>query len=143
MTLIVGVLCSDGAVVGADGAATMGALGVNTIRQPIKKVTIIEDCVAVGVSGPVGLSQRITEEIQNLWSGRAFSNRSAVEAGVIVRGKIWPHLKMEIEAATVSRNLYGPIAGVSATAFTMLALPLKKKISLIQFDQQGAPEVVT
>ena len=43
MTLIVGVLCNGGVVVGSDGAATLGAMGVSTARQDIKKLCMIAD----------------------------------------------------------------------------------------------------
>ena len=38
MTVIMGVLCKDGVVVGADSAVTFGGGGVYTIRQATEKV---------------------------------------------------------------------------------------------------------
>ncbi len=38
MTLIIGIKCSDGIVMGADGAATFATLGQPTIRQETKKL---------------------------------------------------------------------------------------------------------
>jgi 20S proteasome alpha/beta subunit len=40
MTLIIGIKCSDGIVMGADGAATFGSLGQQTIRQGTKKLEV-------------------------------------------------------------------------------------------------------
>ncbi len=66
MTLIVGLKCSDGIVLGADGAATLGVMGHQTARQTTKKLTILSESVVVGVSGPVGLAQRVAGEVQLL-----------------------------------------------------------------------------
>jgi ATP-dependent protease HslVU (ClpYQ) peptidase subunit len=68
MTLIVGIKCRNGIVMGADGAATLGALGQQTIRQETEKLDILENRIIVGVSGPVGLGQRIRAEIHTLWT---------------------------------------------------------------------------
>ena len=45
MTLIVGIKCSDGIVVAADGAATLGSFGQQTAKQPVKKLCFIGDDV--------------------------------------------------------------------------------------------------
>ena len=49
-------------------------MGQNTVRQPMKKLSLIDDEVIVGVSGPGTLAQRFTGEIQRLY-------RYAVEHG--------------------------------------------------------------
>jgi 20S proteasome alpha/beta subunit len=66
MTLIIGILCSDGAVLGADGAATFGpGLGETTIRQPVRnKLRVIGSDAVAGMSGSVGLSQRFSAMIE-------------------------------------------------------------------------------
>ena len=67
MTLIVGINCNDSVVLGADGPTTYSTLGRPTIRQEAKtKLSIINGCAVLGVSGPVGLGQRLAGELQNL-----------------------------------------------------------------------------
>ena len=57
MTLIIGVRCSDGVVIGADGAATLGStLGGPTVMQPVTKLQILEGTIVMGVSGQVGFT---------------------------------------------------------------------------------------
>jgi 20S proteasome alpha/beta subunit len=68
MTLIIGVLCKDSVVVAADGAATLGGLAGSTARQPVKKLATIDERVVIGVSGPVGLAQQLTDRVQTLWT---------------------------------------------------------------------------
>lgn len=59
MTLIVGIKCADGVVMGADGAATLGnpVVGQATVTQPVSKLHIVDNRILMGGSGAVGLSQ--------------------------------------------------------------------------------------
>ena len=63
MTLLVAVQCADGIVLAADSAATLGALGQQTVRQATVKVDIVKNNTLIAVSGHVGLGQRITAAI--------------------------------------------------------------------------------
>jgi hypothetical protein len=65
MTAIVGVLCKQGVVIGADSSATLGQTGYQTIEQPIEKIEIIDNKVIVACTGAVGLSQRFNFIINN------------------------------------------------------------------------------
>lgn len=144
MTLVIGLKCSDGIVMGADGAATTSdSLGQYTIRQIHKKLQIISGTVAVGNSGPVGLAQMIREEIKNLWNGRGLSNKTPCQAMKIIQDKMWPHVSAALQAATVARQAVGNMALQSALCNTLVALPVSKEPCLIQFDHQCAPELAT
>src|SRR5256885_291322 len=55
---LLGIRRSDGIVLGADGSATLGALGTYTARQQsVKKLRIVREKIVFGLSGPVGLGQ--------------------------------------------------------------------------------------
>ena len=71
MTLIVGIKCADGIVLGADGAATLGsAPGIPTVIQPVTKLHILQDRMIMGVSGHVGLGQLYCDRIESLWKDK-------------------------------------------------------------------------
>src|SRR5258708_11048106 len=144
MTLIIGIKCSDGIVMGADGAATFGSLGQQTIRQETKKLDIIENRVIVGTSGPIGLGQRIKSEIQALWTdGRQnLGAQKPAEAMRIVREALWQkHLNLEMQVAQVTAGVIGQqLALQIALSQTVVCLPLNGVSRLIQFDHQGPPE---
>jgi len=72
MTSIVGLLCSDGIVVGADGSATFGSAGgVRTIEQPYSdKVQIINDDMIIATTGQVGLAQRFQAVAESVSAAR-------------------------------------------------------------------------
>jgi len=73
MTAIVGVLCRDGVVIGADSSATFGAGGgIRTIEQPTEKITIVEGRYVVAGTGQVGLGQRFTRIVEVAHQGNLF-----------------------------------------------------------------------
>lgn len=144
MTLIVGIKCTDGVVLGADGAATYGSLGQPTIRQPVEhKLQIRKDCIVVGVSGPVGLGQRFAFEVEQLYEQKRLSGVAPERAMTIIAEAMRPHILAEIEVAKKVRELVGPAAIQSALTATLVAVPAMKQPCLFQFDQQGAPEMAT
>ena len=144
MTLIVGIKCTDGIVVGADGAATISSMGQETIRQPTKKLEVRSGKVIIGVSGPVGLGQRIMAEVEDLWDKNAFKDMRSVQAMVTIRNAIWPHVRSELEASGVVARLLGPkVALGSSVCQTVTAMPVSVNHCLFQFDQQCAPEEAT
>lgn len=143
MTLILGIKCRDGIVAGADGAATFATMEQMTIRQPVKKLNIIDGQMIVGISGPVGLGQRLAWKGEKLWRAGQITQKSPTEAMVAFRVAFWAQIAMELQVAGVANQTIGSIARRSALTTTVIALPLGLTCRLFQFDQQGAPEEVT
>jgi hypothetical protein len=142
LTLIVGVRCGEGVVIGADSAATLGTLGQPTVRQPCDKVEVIEDRLLLAVSGPVGLAQRIAGEVGRAWATKTLRGESW-EVMTLLRRAFLPHLEDEFKAAQVAQPVIGRAALEDALSHTLLAMPVKKEPCLFQFDAQGAPEEAT
>ncbi len=65
MTAIVGVLCSDGVVVGSDSSTTFTRGPQRTIEQETRKIDIIDDRLIVAGTGPVGFHQRFCNVIRS------------------------------------------------------------------------------
>ena len=80
MTIIIGVLCKDGVVVGTDSSATFSASQVRTIEQPCKKIEIINDHIIITGTGQIGLGQRFCEIVAEFWKEKGFRDKSAVQA---------------------------------------------------------------
>lgn len=148
MTLIVGIKCQDGVVVGSDGAATFSTpLGqAQTIKQATSKLHVIGSRIVLGVSGPVGLGQSYLLEIdalktrkgdpKNLWPNVA-------EAREFLRQSMWKHAGPAYEnAGTVSRSI-GQAAGYQVMSTSLIAFPIDHEARLIQFDHQCLPEEAT
>ena len=127
MTLIVAIKCTDGVVVGADGAAPLGSLGQRTVRQPVKKLTILSNQIVVGVSGPVGLGQRITHKIGKAWDEKLLAGKQPAEAMSLLRIALWDDVHMELKVAAAATPAIGQQAALqSALASTVVALPIHK-----------------
>ena len=68
MTVLVGIKCKDGVVIGADSSATLGqAPNLRTIEQKINKIQVIGERVIVAGTGQVGLGQRFNAVVQSAW----------------------------------------------------------------------------
>jgi len=80
MTIIIGILCQDGVVIGSDSSATFTSGNILTIEQKIKKICIIDEHVIVAGSGQVGLGQRFQAIVEKYWRENGFRNKSAVDA---------------------------------------------------------------
>lgn len=144
MTLIVGIVCRDGVVVAADGAATMGTIEQPTVRQPTRKLQILDDRVIVGVSGFVGLGQRIIGQVGTAWTSGQLKNQPPHIVMTMLRQAIFEnHIGMELQVAGMVRGALGNSSLGSATCFTVVALPMGGKSYLFHFDRQGAPEQAT
>jgi hypothetical protein len=75
LTIVVGVRCTDGIVIGADSAAT-SALGQQPmVRLPTDKLAIIGGKVIVAGTGAVGLGQRFQAFVQNAWDTNVFQQK--------------------------------------------------------------------
>jgi 20S proteasome alpha/beta subunit len=65
MTLLVGVLCTNGAVIAADRQAQHGNFAIQTVGQAATKIKPIADDMLYACSGPVGLGQQYAHILAN------------------------------------------------------------------------------
>lgn len=144
MTLIVGILCSDGVVIAADSAATMGSLGNRTVIQPTKKLEIISERMVLGVSGAVGLGQKFAYELTHAYSASEFAGKDPVEAMSMISDKFRAHLYKEFQAAQAAMPIVGNgVASSPAITMTVVGMVIGEKAHLFQFDHQGASEMAS
>ncbi len=61
MTILIGMLCSNGIVIGADSAYTIGT----ALEKKGNKIDIINEKIIVGIAGDVSLWQRFAEITKN------------------------------------------------------------------------------
>lgn len=73
MTAIVGILCKNGVVIGADSSTTfVHGHQFRTIEQPTEKISLIGDHVIVAGTGSVGLDQRFCAIVKAAWDQKLF-----------------------------------------------------------------------
>lgn len=90
MTVLVGILCEDGVVIGSDSALTFSA-GVNnrTIEQNTGvKVHIIGNKLITATTGALGLSQRYVEVLKGLSNSGKLSQAKVMEQVTFVAEQV-------------------------------------------------------
>ena len=82
MTILVGLLCEDGVVIGSDSSATFVSSGQQkTIEQPTKKVEVINGRAIIAGSGGVGLCQRFHAIVTQYWNDGRNKRKTPIEVG--------------------------------------------------------------
>jgi len=126
MTVLVGVFCKDGVVVGADSAATFAAGQVRTIERRPRKIEIVLEKVIVASTGQVGLGQRFGAVVQKGWSDNKFK-LSPIDVG--------KYLSASAIADFAS-------TGAPRQLGALVAFPCEQKLCLCEFDPEHfQPEV--
>ena len=82
MTILIGILCQDGVVVGSDSSATFTAGRQTTIEQKCKKVEILCDGhVILAGTGGVGLGQRFSAIVENYFADHNNREKEFISIG--------------------------------------------------------------
>jgi len=128
LTVLIGVLCRDGVVIGADSAATFVAGSQRTIEQPATKIEIIGDNIILAATGSVGLKQRFAHIVEGCWRDKKFQGDG------ITTSTMLSNLAIRNFKETDSPKGFG----------ALLAFPVHKKPYLCEFDVAGfQPELKT
>lgn len=143
MTLIIGIKCNSGVVVAADGAATLGHITGTTVRQEVKKLTIIKDKMIIGTSGPVGLAQRFVGELEECYEKGELTGAKPSQAMTAISKRFQKNVKIEQAMAQGAINLIGPAVNRHWMAQSIVASPIKKQVCLFEFPDIGSPEEKT
>lgn len=72
MTVLVGIHCKDGIVVGSDSSATSSMGQYPLIEQTTKKIDIIHEKIIVAGTGQVGLGQRFKHIVEKAYQDKLF-----------------------------------------------------------------------
>jgi 20S proteasome alpha/beta subunit len=147
VTLIIGIKCEDGIVVGADGAATYSipVHQAQTITQPATKLCLIGEDVILGVSGPISIGQTFQLELEGKLesTNRKFKANSMLKARDSIRNLMVKHIEDMCKVAQGYVNLYGPSAAQDVIWSAAMAFPVEGKSRLIQIDHHCKIEEAT
>lgn len=123
MTLIIGVHCKDGVVLGADSIRTFGTL----IEQEVSnKIQIDDGDVLIATSGVVGLSQLVKHELRECWHEIKHQEKISVARNSITHAM----LKQIDPAFRRARDFKSRFEGCSS----IIALPFDDRQLLLQYD---------
>lgn len=118
MTILVGVMCKDGVVIGTDSSATFDNGQIRTIEQPTKKIDILDENIIVAGTGSVGLGQRFTHIVRETWNKKEF-----VENHLEVGKKLAVKAITDFQSTGATLQSYG----------ALVAYSYKEKIHLCEF----------
>lgn len=129
MTVLVGVRCSDGVVIGADSMATSTAGVFPLVQLPAnEKIQIFSDEIIVAATGAVGLSQRLMVHVEAAIQGNVFKNLKTSEC----IGNISQRFMQDCQKTAVPFN---PQHGIGFGA--LLAATIKGEACLVEYDTRG------
>ena len=136
MTLIVGVRCTNGVVIGTDSAATFGPINRATISQPfLQKIEVIDNQIIIAGTGPIGLGQRFVDIASSSWAKNEFKETSPVDIGRILSRKA---IK-DFQDTGLKSGMYGALMAIACKPKNHT-----RRAELIEFEVPDfQPEVKT
>lgn len=121
MTVLVGILCKDGIVVGADSSATFGPYpGHPTIEQECQKVFVVQNRIIIAGTGQVGAGQRFTAAVDTAWQAKKFSGANIQTEFAKTLCKIGVE---DFASTQMKQSSFG----------ALVAFPIKNQLSLCEF----------
>lgn len=110
MTILVGIKCKDGIIIGSDSSATFSAGQISTIEQSTKKIQILHDSIIVAGTGSVGLGQRFCDIVENAYASKRFVGMNGIQIATDIT-----QLAVENFSRTgATKGQYGALVAYSA-----------------------------
>jgi 20S proteasome alpha/beta subunit len=142
VTLLVGVLCSNGAVIAADRQATHGAMGQQTVGQSVTKVQVINGEALYATSGHKGLGQQLCAIVDG--KQPEFKNQRYDANIVKLQDALRPVVNGALNTAGIAARVIGNAAAMGdAICGGLLAAGFKDGLKLVEITPQVAVEYMT
>lgn len=139
MTLVVGIKCHEGIVIGADSITTFGS----AIEQEVDdKIKIINNEVLVASAGDVGLAQAVVGKLQQNWK-HVSACTELTDTRNEISSHIWGEIRTALERAAVAQSLFGQDLVDGLACNFMVAFPFEDAQKLIVFDKSAQSLEVT
>lgn len=136
MTLIVGIKCADGVVIGADSAATFAtATGQATAMQPTSKLHILAKPIIMGVSGDVGMGQLHCDRVAGLWAENKLGRNYKLSQ---VKRELIAAIFEDVKVAAQRAESFVPFMGQA----TLNTISTTSMIALPVGGLSGTPELI-
>jgi hypothetical protein len=145
VTVLIAIQCPEGIVVAADGAATFVMGQLQTAKQPVKKLSIVDGTAVFGHSGMVGVGQRLLHVFQDAWGAKQIGKKKDfAQLASELRNRFWQEV-MQGEVAVIDNagKTMGHLARAQAEQSFLIAVPPLKgeaQPSLVHFDWKCTPE---
>lgn len=124
MTVLVGVKCTDGVVIGADSMATSAFGQTSLLQVQTDKLAVVGDRVIIASSGAVGLGQRFTNVIKEGWEKDLFKQKRLDIVRTLSRAAL--------DDFKYTGVLFRQDVGFSYGA--LVAVPMEDRAELVEFN---------
>lgn len=145
MTLIVGILCSDGVAMASDSAAMLSTGMAPTIgQQAVKKVLNLSNAILYASTGSVGMSQLVWHTVSTLWKRNPSPLQNAADDGSLMKvlgSEIAKTVGQYLQTGALIRQ-FG-MDGSASLCKSLIAIPVQRIPTLFTFDYGGQPEMAT
>ena len=146
MTLIIGVRCGDGIVIGSDSATTYSSPdGQRTIEQDtVTKIRVIDKGALYASSGAVGLIQDVHSSLDSSWKNitkKAKHNSIKKNIADKISGQIKLYAQRMEDTLVVANREQQFVTKVGIES--LIAVPIGNQFHLLRYDEHGNPEEYT
>lgn len=145
MTAIVGILCKNGVVIGADSSATFGqGRDLRTIEQPTEKISIIDNHIIIAGTGQIGLAQRFEKIIQDLWAKREIKGHHIDCGKLIAKAAIDDFISTNVNVEQFGALVAFPVAGqLHLCEFAVKDMQPEFMTQKIWYNSMGSAKPIT
>lgn len=139
MTLIIGVKCQDGIVIGSDSIETFGT-GIE--QEVSNKIEYVANDSLMASAGAVGLSQLIKEKLRISWE--SVQNQDDVYSmRILLEELIWSEIRRAMDHASEAQEFLQQDLMPTVQTRSLLAVPLKGTPVLLDISEIGQSFEVT
>ena len=131
MTLVVGIRCRDGIIIGADSITTFGSAIEQESRNKLK---LIEPCGLFASAGAVGLNQLIEQRLRANWDSIR-EMKDLADARNQISAIMWSEVEPALERVSKTRAALGRDFAEDVRCNLMVALPIQNSPRLLVFDE--------
>lgn len=148
MTLILGIRCQDGIVLGSDGASTTATLlDGQTITHATSKLEVYDGYVVIGVAGAVGMGQNFKRTLSQHITDHSYKRKPWKDIAYArdwFRDNFWPHVQPGWEhGLELNKQLNPAYHGAVLSAVntsTLVAFPIEDECYLLELDHLCQPQ---
>lgn len=139
MTLIIGVKCRDGVVIGSDSLETFGT-GIE--QEVSNKIEYLARDSLVASAGAVGLIQLIKEKLRISWESVQTVD-DVYRARILLQDLVWSEIKRTMDHASEAQEYLEEDLILTALTSSVIAFPLKGAAVLLRTNEIGQSYEVT
>jgi len=136
MSVLVGIHSTDGVVLAADSAATLGGFEGDTAIDTARKITVIGSTLVLGVAGSAGFNQKVVDALEHD-SPVDYASLRPVQAMNRLEQALRPLMDQAMAVLQVARSAHGDLVAGHIMGETLIAVPSTEGPQLVKINAAG------